>query len=595
MLVTSLFYLLFLVYNESSGVLVSLFSIAAAFSTAVTLYLIFYIVIRPFAVYKRTTLAVACMLCILTNLALVVDFFIFRIWKFHINAMVLNILFSPSAYDSIQTGIMPIITAIAIIMGLVIIEFFLVKKLLSLQESTTQQINRSFNRIALPALVMLILGEKLTYGFANMYGHQNVLESTRPIPLYQPLDFTRDMERVFGLKAPGRDTTSLAVDANRQVHYPLEDLQIQGSERPHVFWIVIDSLRYDMLRDDIMPNTVDLIEESWIFTQNISGGNTTRFGIFSLFYGINSSYWFSFLNAQKGSVLFDVLNKLNYNIRIVSSTDTRWPEFQKTAFFSVTDRILDNYVGTQYEKDRQSSSDFIDWIRTADTSQPMFGFLFLDAPHGASYPEDFSKFKPDNYGELNYLTVSKDVREPMLNQYKNSIHYNDYLLSEVYTAIRKKGIDENSMIIITADHGQEFYEYGLYGHNSAYNRAQVQVPLLIRWPHKEARRIDTLTASMDIVPTLLTYLGVSAAPSRYSNGYDLASPDYQRDYAFVGNWYENAIITQEHIFVFDNSPDSLFSTRVYDIDGYKLQDSYDKRMMQTLILQVLAQNSWFIQ
>ena len=98
-----------------------------------------------------------------------------------------------------------------------------------------------------------------------------------------------------------------------------------------------------------------LKKDSIVLGNHYSGGNSTRFGIFSLLYGLNSTYWFTFLNASKGSVFFDVLKQLQYDMSIVSSTNTSWPEFKKTAYFNIVDKIKDDFKGKPWEKDKQSS------------------------------------------------------------------------------------------------------------------------------------------------------------------------------------------------------------------------------------------------
>jgi len=74
---------------------------------------------------------------------------------------------------------------------------------------------------------------------------------------------------------------------------------------PNIFIFGSDATRADMIKKEIMPYLYDFSKTAIIFKNHHSGGNTTRFGIFSLFYGLNATYWFSFLNEQKGGLLFD--------------------------------------------------------------------------------------------------------------------------------------------------------------------------------------------------------------------------------------------------------------------------------------------------
>ena len=91
---------------------------------------------------------------------------------------------------------------------------------------------------------------------------------------------------------------------------------------------------------------------------------------------------------------------MNYQTHIFSSTSTAWPEFTKTVYFDIQDKISDEYKGSPYQKDIKSSDDFVNWVDGVDTTKPIFSFVFLDAPHGASYPKDNRVFLPR--GERRY-------------------------------------------------------------------------------------------------------------------------------------------------------------------------------------------------
>jgi len=568
--------------------------ILAVISTSATLYLLFFILLAPFAYFYRVVLYSSAALFIFTNLALIVDFFIFRIWKFHINAMVLNIIFSPESMDSIQTGIAPVLAVVFIIAFFILFEYFTIKKIQNAPYEKKRARNSKVNRLLLPTLFLIILVDKVAYGFANMYAKREYLEPTKVIPLYQPMDFTRTMERQFGLKGVKVAKESLAIKGNKSINYPLEAITITNPNAKNIFIFTLDSVRASILSKEVTPYIDEFSKDAINFKNHISGGNATRFGIFSLLYGLNSSYWFAFLNAQKGSILFNTLDKLHYQTHIFASASTAWPEFRKTVFYDIQDRISDKHEGKPYEKDIQTTDEFLQWIDEVNTSKPIFSFVFLDAPHGQSYPKDNRKFLPDHYGEVNYLTMTSKDRIPLLNKYKNSINFSDKLVKKMIEKLKEKGLYENSIIIITADHGQEFYEYGRYGHNSAFNYEQVKVPFIVHLPQEDRyKEVTELTSNIDLVPTLMSYIGVSNKTDSYSNGDNLFSPKYKRDQAYIGNWNDNAILTDKYIYVFSNMPDKIFDNKIYDTKTYKEVHPKDSQK-QKVILKALHENSKFI-
>jgi len=595
LLVSTLLFSLFLSLNKVYDFSTIVFSIAAVISTASTLYLIFYIIFMPFSWFQKTLFWILGSLFVVVNITLVVDFFIYRIWKFHINGMVLNILTSPGAKDSIQVGIIPIIISTLLILFFIFIEIYFFKKIYYANYKINNNINRKINIFILPLLLVVILSEKVVYGFANMYGNTKYLEVTRVIPFYQPMSFTRFMENNFGLKGNTSNNKFVKIQKNNPLKYPLNPINTEKIKPVNIFIFASDSVRNSIMSQSVAPNIYKLMQESRVYTNHISGGNATRFGIFSLMYGINSSYWFAFLNAQKGSVLFDVLKQLSYQIEIFSSTSTQWPEFRKTAYYEIQNNIKDEHTGKVYEKDQQTSNEFIKWVDELDTNRPVFSFVFLDAPHSNSYPKEYSHFKPDSYAQLNYLTVSRDDRVNLLNQYKNAIYYNDSLIGKMIQKLKEKNLYNNSIIIFTADHGQEFYEYGNFGHNSSFNSQQVQVPFVLKTPISTYTEITQLTSHLDVVPTLLSYIGVSNPTKDYSTGYNLLSKEYGRKFSHVGSWTENAIYTDKFIYQFSNRPDKIFENKTYYTDSYKEVNTSEKTKRGKYLLELIHQNTLFME
>jgi len=592
LLITTLLFLFFLSLNSEYSTTVLFFMIGASISTAATLYLIFYILFLPFMFTRLLGLWVSALIFLSVNLTLIVDFFIFRIWKFHINAMVLNILLSPDSMDSIQFGVMPIVALFAIIGFFTFLEVYLFKKIIHIRE--IKKINRRINKFFLPLMLLIILSEKIVNGFATMYANTQYLEPTKVIPLYQPMDFTLFMEETFGLKGTPSENKNLSISDKKSLNYPTQKLLYSNAKPTNIFIFAFDSARYSIFEPSVAPNVYSLFSESTLYTNHISGGNNTRFGIFSLLYGVNSSYWFSFLNAQKGSVLFSILNELHYQTHIFSATSTAWPEFRKTVYFDIQKNISDKHSGQVYQKDEQTTEEFLSWIDNLQSDKPIFSFTFLDAPHSNSYPPSHKKFLPDANGDLNYLTVNKNDNRVLLNQYKNAIFFDDSLLGKMITKLKERGLYENSIIIFTADHGQEFYEHGNFGHNNSYNYEQVKVPFSIKWPDNRAKVVHKLTSHLDVVPTLLSAIGVTNESSNYSNGFNLRDEKYKRDFAYIGNWNENAILSDNYVHLFSNLPNRVFDNKSYATKEYKLVDNNEDKKKNTILLKVMEENSRFI-
>ena len=593
LLLVILLYLAFLNFNQDYTFFTFTLTTLGAISTAATIVLILYIVTYPLAYLKRFGMYVIGTLFFFVELSVIIDFFIHRIYHFHINAMVLNIITSPAAMDSIQLGLDSQLLFLGIILLLVGFHILFIWRIKTMETTQKRVINHSLNKVIIIPIFIIILVEKISFGFADVYSKGNIISKFAVIPLYQPLTFTRLASKYLNIQSP--DIASTVTTNAQKLHYPLNSLQYAHKPKPHIFIFASDAVRNSIITEENAPNISSFAQDAIRYDNHFSGGNATRFGIFSLMYGLNATYWFKFLAANQGSILFTALQNLNYQIRIISSTDTNWPEFRKTCYTDVQTCIEDQFSGTSEVKDRQSSDYFKDWINDSNLSQPLFSFVFWDAPHSRRYPEKYRKHLPDAEGSVNYLTLDEDIGKTVLfNQYKNSVLYNDALFGEMITLLKDKGLYEDAIIIYTSDHGEEFYEYGSFGHNNAFNRAQVQSPLIIKYPNQRPKVVTGLTSHVDVVPTLMSYIGVLTPPNTYSNGFDLLSSDFHRDYVNVASWNHNAIITDKKTMVFSNLPDKIFNNEVRTTFDYKIVPKEKEQFNKSFILKVLQENQKFL-
>ncbi len=598
LLLTTGLFIIFLFHGQNYTFVSFTLTLLGLISSAVILYLIFYILLFIFSFSKKFILYISAILFIVTNIALIVDFFIYKLFHFHINAMVLNILTSPDAMDSIQIGIAPIIVFILVIAGLIFFEFYAINKIQHLPIENKKNLNSTINKMITIPLILIVLSEKISYGFASLFSKNEFISSFKVIPLYQPLTFRRIAAKHFGFNA--KEQAKYSIKKKADLNYPLEPLHIDSNAgKFNIFILASDSVKYSILNEEVAPNIISFSKDALVFNHHYSGGNSTRFGIFSLIYGINATYWFSFLNANQKPVLFDVLQRLNYDISIISSTNTNWPEFRKTCYVNVQDGIEDEFEGSPWKKDEQSTACFLSHVDTYKNKNPLFNFIFLDAPHGYSYPESSNKYLAPK-GEINYLAVSKESEElkTTIKRYKNAIYYNDQLFGKMIDKLKEKKLYDNSLIIYTSDHGQEFFEQGNFGHNTSFSKGQIHVPLMIKLPkslqksHLGEHINSYLTSHQDIVPSLLTLLGVKNDTSKYSNGKNFFSQTFKRDYIFSANWNNNAIVSKDITSVFSNLPNKMFNNEIRDSHTYELLKN--KKINSKFILDTMNENKKFL-
>jgi membrane-anchored protein YejM (alkaline phosphatase superfamily) len=596
--ITLLIFIVFLgQYTHYTGLSFGL-TLLGALSTGITLYLIFYLLLFIFSWTKTWILYLSMSIFILTDIALIVDFFIYKLFHFHINAMVLNIITSPDAMDSVQTGVLPFIVFFVIVIAFIFFEFKTVTTIQNMPTKKKQKLNSKINKLIILPFFLIILTEKVSFGMASLFSKNDLIVPFKVIPLYQPLTFNRIAAKYFGFK--GKEQAQLSIKTHSDLNYPLEPI-VLNDKKPNfnIFILASDAVKYTIVNEKYTPNIMKFSKDALVFKNHYSGGNSTRFGIFSLMYGLNSTYWFSFLNSNQKPVLFDVLQKENYDISIISSTNTNWPEFRKTCYVNVQDDIQDAFKGEPWKKDAQSTECFIAGLSEDIKDKKRFSFIFLDSPHGYSYPPNANIYHAPNE-EVNYLALTKesDALQTVIKRYKNAIAYNDVLFGKMIAALKKHHLYDNSLIIYTSDHGQEFFEQGNFGHNTAFSKAQLHVPLMIKLPkslqnsHLGAQINQSLTSHQDIVPSLLTLLGVKNDPDTYSNGANFFADDFHQDYHFAANWNHSALLTKETISVFSNLPNKIFSNEVHDTNSYKLYK--DKKPNSKFLLDVIHENKKFL-
>jgi membrane-anchored protein YejM (alkaline phosphatase superfamily) len=242
-----------------------------------------------------------------------------------------------------------------------------------------------------------------------------------------------------------------------------------------------------------------------------------------MFYGLHASDGLSFEEARRGPLLFRRLLDLDYDVRVVASRGTRFPLFRETVFADVTGRVEDDLPGaTSAEKDVALLERARAVLRGRDAGRPFFLGLFVDSTHlPYAFPPERAHYRP--YSDHLYYTemTSPLPREPIYNRYRNAVAWVDHVVGEVLRALDETGPADDTLVVITGDHGQEFYEHGVLGHNVTFSREQIRVPLLLRGPGLSPGDRLELTRHVDLAATLLDVLGVENDPAELGFGRSL--------------------------------------------------------------------------
>jgi arylsulfatase A-like enzyme len=133
------------------------------------------------------------------------------------------------------------------------------------------------------------------------------------------------------------------------------------------------------------------------------------------------------------------------------------------------------------------------WM-SSNRSRRFFAFVHLFDPHIPYYPPP--PFLQDYRGRL----------------YDGEVAYTDYCLGLLFRQMELLGIMDQTLIVITSDHGESLGEHEYYGHGK--NLYEPGLPLIIVCPAllPENKRVDSLVRSIDVMPTVLDFLGLKPPP-----------------------------------------------------------------------------------
>ena len=112
-------------------------------------------------------------------------------------------------------------------------------------------------------------------------------------------------------------------------------------------------------------------------------------------------------------------------------------------------------------------------------------------------------------------------REFVIAAYDEEIAYVDAQLGVLRNGLADRGVLETSLVIFTADHGEELFEHGGYQHGHALWQELLHVPLVVWGPGIEPGREPTPVSLVDIAPTVLDGMGVASRRCR-----SMASPSW---------------------------------------------------------------------
>ena len=434
----------------------ALYFYAAYFTQNFLMSFLFGLLLLPFFLYvKSDRLKIIGMILPVTAFLLffIASAKVFSFWRFYVNGVIFDLFFDKGG----RTNVFQISQEMYVVIALAVVVCLLFSAILLVLARKTAK-----KKIIKPFFawftVLYVIVQAITLGFIN---RQDVhyLQYLVKSPYFETLSWANILDHV-GVPVFPKNSLSTelrqVLSQHEKIHYPLHQLNYQPPKKPlNVLFIVVDSLRYDMVNSVDMPNVYQFAQSADQFVNHISGGDCTRAGIFTLFYGIPASYWDSVYLHHQGAITIRAFQDNGYQMAIYGSAGLMSPPFDRTVFVSI--KNLQRLVPgkTPWARDKAMTKEMQNFLdQHKNSSKPFFGFMFYDAPHAYNaldFKHPFSPAKP-----MNYLTVNNDTNPlPIYRMYQNAVFASDNLISHVLNTLKKDGLMQNTVVIITSDHGQK--------------------------------------------------------------------------------------------------------------------------------------------
>ncbi len=304
----------------------------------------------------------------------------------------------------------------------------------------------------------------------------------------------------------------------------------QPQESPkNVVLIVVDTLRYDHLGSygyprETSPALDRFASEGARFEHAYASAPWTKPSIASMFTGLHANSHsvlaLEDMLPDSANTLAEELTAAGYRAGAVISQALIGSEYNYQQGFEYF--LEDHAQGHLYVSTPAVTEQAIALLDELTLEpRPFFLFVHYFDPHYfyLRHPEyDFAGERPERIRWSGGITglrnlepaANAEERRFLIDAYDEEIRFTDAGIGELLDALRDRKLYDDSLIVFTADHGEEFFEHGWLGHSVGITEELVHVPLIIRLPCGEAagELIKTPTSLVGLSPTILEILGI---------------------------------------------------------------------------------------
>lgn len=294
---------------------------------------------------------------------------------------------------------------------------------------------------------------------------------------------------------------------------------------PNVILIVSDALRADHLgcygySRPTSPQIDKFAADALLFEKTMSNSPWTKPSMGSVFtsmypYEHKAFSWMDNLPDER-LTLAEVFRNRNYATFAIQTNPSITEKHNfRQGFQYYREMVL--------EKGEVVTSSFNTWVKK-HKKKPFFAYRhYMDTHVPYNAPQEFSQifglkddtlFTPGEFQTMDVrllgeMGLSKQDKQSLVNLYDAAIKYFDSSFAKIVDNLRKVGILNKTIIILTSDHGEEFWEHGGFAHGHTVYNELLHVPLIIGYiPHLPEKRIKSYVQLLDLFPTILSLVGI---------------------------------------------------------------------------------------
>ena len=318
------------------------------------------------------------------------------------------------------------------------------------------------------------------------------------------------------------------------------------ADKPDVILVVVDTLRADHLgtygnNDGLTPNLDDFAQDSVVFEQFITQASWTRASFASLYTSMLPSSHNCVLKAEQlpddvetlaeqhqahGYVTGGMPNNINVTKSFNFQQGFDWFEYQSPSYIagateSAAQLSMYNVLRKARDKAAGDSRRVEDYYQPAESvfvnaksfvsANREAGNKYLLVVHLMEAHDPYFKHPYDGYavGRAWHPNPDPSEADELRGLYQGEVKHMDEEVGKFFGWLKEQGAYDDSLVLVTADHGEEFYEHEGWWHGITLYDEQIHVPLLMKLPQGElaGSRVPWQVRQIDVTPTIAGFTG----------------------------------------------------------------------------------------